>query len=176
MEDFPLLHDYQINIWIKNKNMLMENHIVAPLCSGYHYSTASTKPELRPSAGSNSSRGVSEIPDGEDLWQWSRLEIRLSAFVGEPYRKKNSSSSSSSSSSLSSSSSSSPFNYIYQIMWLNDYICQIFCKKGYLMLTSLKCVFCRPDHNAKGGWRDCVAFWLTNVHLPYLGDSFKQRV
>ena len=28
----------------------------------------------------------------------------------------------------------------------------------------------------RGGWRDCVAFWLTNVHLPYLGDSFKQRV
>ena len=25
-------------------------------------------------------RGVSEIRDGEDLWQWSRLEIRLNAF------------------------------------------------------------------------------------------------
>ena len=25
-------------------------------------------------------RGMSEIRDGEDLWQWSRLEIRLNAF------------------------------------------------------------------------------------------------
>ena len=40
----------------------------------------STKPELRFCAGSNPARGVSEIRDGEDLWQWSRLEIRLIAF------------------------------------------------------------------------------------------------
>ena len=31
-------------------------------------------------AGSNPAHGVSEIRDGEDLWQWSRLEIRLNAF------------------------------------------------------------------------------------------------
>ena len=40
----------------------------------------STKPELRFCAGSNPARGVSEIRDSEDLWQWSRLEIRLNAF------------------------------------------------------------------------------------------------
>ena len=40
----------------------------------------STKPELRFCAGSNPARGVLEICDGEDLWQWSRLEIRLNAF------------------------------------------------------------------------------------------------
>ena len=40
----------------------------------------STKPELRFCAGSNHARGVSEIRDGEDLRQWSRLEIRLNAF------------------------------------------------------------------------------------------------
>ena len=40
----------------------------------------STKPELRFCAGSNPARGVSEIRDGKDLWQWSRLEIRLYAF------------------------------------------------------------------------------------------------
>ena len=40
----------------------------------------STKPELRFCAGSNPARGVSEIRDGEDLRQWSRLEIRLNAF------------------------------------------------------------------------------------------------
>ena len=40
----------------------------------------STKPELGFCAGSNPARGVSEIHDGEDLWQWSRLEIRLNAF------------------------------------------------------------------------------------------------
>ena len=36
-----------------------------------------SKPELRFCAGSNPARGVSEIRDGQDLWQWSRLEIRL---------------------------------------------------------------------------------------------------
>ena len=40
----------------------------------------STKPELRFYAGLNPARGVSEIRDGENLWQWSRLEIRLNAF------------------------------------------------------------------------------------------------
>ena len=40
----------------------------------------STNPELRFSAGSDPARGMSEIRDGEDLWQWSRLEIRLNAF------------------------------------------------------------------------------------------------
>ena len=40
----------------------------------------STKPELRFCAGSNPTRGVSKIRDSEDLWQWSRLEIRLNAF------------------------------------------------------------------------------------------------
>ena len=40
----------------------------------------STKPELRFCAGSNPARNVWEFRDGEDLWQWSRLEIRLKAF------------------------------------------------------------------------------------------------
>ena len=39
-----------------------------------------TKPELRFCAGSNPARGMSEICNGEDLWQWSLLEIRLNAF------------------------------------------------------------------------------------------------
>ena len=33
----------------------------------------STRAELRLWAGSNPARGVSEIRDGEDLWQWSRM-------------------------------------------------------------------------------------------------------
>ena len=40
----------------------------------------STKPKLRFCAGSNPARAMSEIRDDEDLWQWSRLEIRLTAF------------------------------------------------------------------------------------------------
>ena len=40
----------------------------------------STKPELRFCAGLCSTCGMSEILDGEDLRQWSRLEIRLIAF------------------------------------------------------------------------------------------------
>ena len=39
-----------------------------------------TKPELRLCAGSNPTRGLSEIRDGDDLWQWSWLEIRPNAF------------------------------------------------------------------------------------------------
>ena len=41
----------------------------------------STKPELRFSACSNSDCGVSEIHDGEDLWQWSWLEIFIILFI-----------------------------------------------------------------------------------------------
>ena len=40
----------------------------------------STKPEVKFCAGSNPTRGVSEICHGEDLWQCSRLKIRLNAF------------------------------------------------------------------------------------------------
>ena len=39
-----------------------------------------TKPELRFYAGSNLAHNLSEICDGEDLWQWSLLEIRLNNF------------------------------------------------------------------------------------------------
>ena len=41
----------------------------------------STKPGLKFCAGSNPACGVSEIRDGEDLWQWSQLEIRLNNFL-----------------------------------------------------------------------------------------------
>ena len=37
----------------------------------------SAKLELRTCTGLNPARGVSEICDGEDLWQWSQLEITL---------------------------------------------------------------------------------------------------
>ena len=40
----------------------------------------STKPELRFCASSNPALGVSNIRDGEDHWQWSRLEITLNVF------------------------------------------------------------------------------------------------
>ena len=40
----------------------------------------STKLKLRFYAGLNPFPGVSEIRDGEDLWQWSGLEIRLNVF------------------------------------------------------------------------------------------------
>ena len=50
---------------------------LAPWISGFHYCTTS---QLRFCAGSNPARGGSEIHDGEDLLQWSGLEIRLNAF------------------------------------------------------------------------------------------------
>ena len=40
----------------------------------------STKPELTFCAGSNPAHGVSEIWDGDDLWQWSWVKIRLNGF------------------------------------------------------------------------------------------------
>ena len=40
----------------------------------------SIKPEVRFCAGSNPACGMLEICDGDDLWQWYQLEIRLNAF------------------------------------------------------------------------------------------------
>ena len=40
----------------------------------------STMPELRFYAGSNPAHDVLEIRNGEDLWRWSQLEIKLNAF------------------------------------------------------------------------------------------------
>ena len=57
----------------------------------------STKPELRLCAGWNPACGISEICNGEDLWQWTRLEIRLNLFCWSTIPQNNSSSSSSSS-------------------------------------------------------------------------------
>ena len=37
----------------------------------------STKPELRFCAGSNPTRGVSEVSDGENLLHWLRLKMRV---------------------------------------------------------------------------------------------------
>ena len=46
--------------------------------------------ELRFYASSNPARGVSEICDGENLWQWPRLEIKQkTTFVGQPFCKNN---------------------------------------------------------------------------------------
>ena len=55
----------------------------------------STKPELGFCAGSNPARGVLAFRDGEDLRQWSQLEIRLNAFYRStiPQKQINSTSS-----------------------------------------------------------------------------------
>ena len=75
----------------------------------------STKPERRFCASSNPARGVSDIRDGEDLWQRSRLEITLIAFCRSTIPQNNSSLSSSSSSSSSSSTFVVPPGfYVYQ--------------------------------------------------------------
>ena len=46
------------------------------------------KPEFRFCAGSNPACSVSEIGNGEDLWQWSWLEIRLYAFLWSTITQK----------------------------------------------------------------------------------------
>ena len=66
-------------------NMICSYRSVVVIITAQLYST---KPEFKFCAGSYPAHGVSEIRDGEDLWQWSPLEIRLNAL------KNNSSSSS----------------------------------------------------------------------------------
>ena len=55
---------------------------LAPWCSGYHYCTTSFNKAWTKAFAQVQTQlvGVSEIRDGEDLWQWSRLEITLNAF------------------------------------------------------------------------------------------------
>ena len=66
----------QLKFWISYASLL-----VVPWCSGYHtVQLHSRKSELRFCAGSISARGVSEICDGANLWQWSWLETKLNAF------------------------------------------------------------------------------------------------
>ena len=67
---------FQIFDWSKVHSIPRRRGVVVITTAQLH----STKPEIRFCAGSNPARGVSEIRDGEDLWQWSRLKIRLNAF------------------------------------------------------------------------------------------------
>ena len=53
--------------------------VVAPWCSGHHYSTTSFNKAWTQVLRRFKSCS-SEIRDGEDLWQWSRLKIRLNTF------------------------------------------------------------------------------------------------
>ena len=52
----------------------------------------SAKSELRFCAVSNPFRGVSEICNDEELWQWSRVEVRLNTFRRSTIPQNNSSS------------------------------------------------------------------------------------
>ena len=84
------------------------------------YTTAqrhSIKPDFRFCADLFPARCVSEIRDGEDIWRWSCLEIRLKAF----HWSITSSSSSSSSSSFSSSSiyQKTPTNSSWRVSDIN---------------------------------------------------------
>ena len=84
---FCLLHFKQYSLWHRGAVVITSAQFL------------STKPERRSCASSSLTCGVSEIRDGEDLWQQFYLEIRLSAFHGSTIPQNNSSSSSSSSSS-----------------------------------------------------------------------------
>ena len=60
---------------------ILRTKIYSKLCEGiFWYIQNAVKPGLRFCAGSNPARDVSEICDGEDLWQRSQLEIRPNAF------------------------------------------------------------------------------------------------
>ena len=74
-------------IWANKKAFifLQENWAINALhpsiCCGVVVITTaqlhSSKPKLRFCADSNAAYGMLEIHDGEDLWQWSQLEIKL---------------------------------------------------------------------------------------------------
>ena len=83
-----------------------------------------TKPEIRFCAGSSPARDASEISYDEDLWEWFRLEIRLSTFCGSTILQNNWSSSS----------------YFYEKNFLcfgKMELCYIFSKSVYLMFREL---------------------------------------
>ena len=80
----------------------------------------STKPELRLCAGSSPAGGVSKIREDEDLWQWSRLEMKLRTFRRSTYHKNNSSSSSSL--SFASSIETNQFNALSDTKYLHNII------------------------------------------------------
>ena len=67
------------------KNAVRKNAGVVAITTAQLHST---KPELRFCAGSNPARGMLEIRDGEDLRQWSRLEMRINAFRRSTIPKK----------------------------------------------------------------------------------------
>ena len=61
---------------VVNKTLIKRRGVVVITTAQLH----PTNPELRFCADSNPARGVSEIRNCEDLWQWSGLKIRLNAF------------------------------------------------------------------------------------------------
>ena len=77
-DSFPNLQVTQIHLWRRGVRAITTAQL------------HSTKPELRYCAGSNPACYVSKIRDGVDLWQWSRLEIRLNASLRStiPQKKK----------------------------------------------------------------------------------------
>ena len=72
-----------VNCWKSRFASSLLQNLVWWYCSIVVITTAqlhSSKPELGFWAGSNPARGVSKIRDREDIWQWSRLEVTLTAF------------------------------------------------------------------------------------------------
>ena len=90
----------------------------------------SSKPELKFCPVSNLACGVLEIHDGEDLWQWSRLEIRLNDFRQSVIPQKHSLPLPSSWSSSSSSSQWLIHKQLWQFIvfpsWQFSYVRKIF--------------------------------------------------
>ena len=75
-----ITHRYFNNAEAVSKDLLNLPYILQKNMVNTTTQLHSTKPELRFCAGSNPAYDVLEIRDGENLWQWSRLEIILCAF------------------------------------------------------------------------------------------------
>ena len=78
---------FELSLFVDTQSLIVcwLHHISLIFCS-YNLAVITTaqlhwtKTKCRFSTGSNDARGVSEIRDGEDFWQWSVLEIKPNAF------------------------------------------------------------------------------------------------
>ena len=93
----------------------------------------------RSSAGSNPACGVPEIRGGEDLWQWTQLEIRLNVFCRStiPQKQFIIIIISSSLSSLSSPTPTIKFPFFAKDLWRSFVSLQIRCKCGALIFRDI---------------------------------------
>ena len=125
-----------------------------------------TNPERRFCGSSNSASGVSEIHDGEDLWQWSLLEIRLNAFRRSTITQKQFIINSSPSPSVVSKTNNSPRVSLYY--WLSFLYHHYYIKYKF---ESFMTPFWVNDFTTRV---KTAIFWESNLRNKLLNSKFHQ--